>query len=265
MLSKLQKNPKSKILKRGYINIYSRLSRQEERQVYFKTFYKNENSVWDESMVHLSRKLKSFLSGKEVLLDIGCGNGNYLVDENRKLISWAIGIDEDKNAVKNNICLDKIVIGDIKNMSLKENSFDIVMGLWVIEHLSEPKKSFKQIHKVLKKGGKFLFVTSNYNFFPLRLLRIISNPKMNYYLNSWLFGRSKRDIFKTYYKANTIAKLNEIIKSDFKIIELRTNYDPSYTSFDILTYKLSNLINRFFTRLNLDVTHPHIVGVLEAR
>ena len=265
MPSKLQKKPKSKIRKKGYINIYSKLTAQEVRQIFFKTLYKKENPNWDDSLVYLAKKLKEYLQTNTKLLDVGCGNGNYLIDENRKEIIWAVGIDNVKDAVGKNICLDEIVIGDIKSIPFGVNSFDVVVSLWVLEHIDNPKLLFSGIHRVLKPKGKFIFATPNINFLPLRFFKIISWVHLNNKLNNWLFGRKKEDIFKTYYKANSMEKIRKLVGEKFKIIELRTNYDPSYTSFNLITYRLSNFLNGFCERLGLDITHPHIIGILEKK
>lgn len=263
MRSKLQEKPKSKILKHGYINIYSKLTNQEDRQIYYKTLYKKQNSDWDESMVYLTKKLKSFLSGKEKLLDIGCGNGSYLVDENRKKISWAVGIDSDKQAVGKNICLDEILIGDFGVMPFASGSFDVVTGLWVLEHVRNPEKVFNEIHRVLKVGGKFFFATPNYSFLPLRLIRFIKFLKFNYIINERLFGRERKDVFETYYKASSVVAIKKLSKNKFNIIELRTNFDPSYTSFSRITYSLTKFLHLVSTKFGFEITYPHIIGVLE--
>ena len=265
MRSNLQEKPKSKILKHGYINIYSKLTGQEKRQIYYKTLYKKNNPEWDESLVYLSKKFKEIVKPNSTLLDIGCGNGNYVVDENRKLISWAVGIDVSKKVVEKNQCLDKIVIGNIEKIPFKDNSFDCVTGLWVLEHLENPEKVLDQIYRVLKPRCKFIFAAPNYDYLPLRIAKNLSFLEINKLINKWLFGREKKDIFKTYYKANSIGIIEKLVKDKFKIVELRTNYDPSYTSFNQLTYKMTNFLNDISTKLGLTITHPHIVGIFERK
>ncbi|KKQ98459.1 MAG: hypothetical protein UT24_C0004G0082 [Candidatus Woesebacteria bacterium GW2011_GWB1_39_12] len=263
--SKLQEKPKSRILKCGYINVYSKLTGQEERQIYYKTLYKKNNSEWDESLVYLSKRFKEIVNPNSRLLDIGCGNGNYVVDENRKIISWATGIDVSKKVVERNQCLDEIVIGNIEKIPFKDNSFDCVSGLWVLEHLENPEKVLDQIYRVLKSKGKFIFVAPNINYLPLRLVMFVKFSKFNYLINKRLFGRERKDIFKTYYKANSVTRLKNLTNGKFRILELRTNYDPSYTSFNQLTYKVTNFLNDISTKLGLTITHPHIVGIFEKK
>jgi len=93
------------------------------------------------------------------ILDAGCGHGNIVVDEFRKNIKKAVGIDFNKEATSKNVCLDEIVIGDLEKMPFSSESFDVVLSLWVLEHLENPLKVLSEIYRVLKPGGAFFFVT----------------------------------------------------------------------------------------------------------
>ena len=145
--SLLQENPRSKVLETGYINIYSELCSKERRQLYYKTKYKELNPSWDETQVFLAHEFKKRIKPGMVVLDAGCGHGNYVIDENRREISWAVGVDASEEAVTKNICLDEIKIGDLSKLPFETNSFDIVVSLWVLEHLSDPEKVFTEISK----------------------------------------------------------------------------------------------------------------------
>jgi SAM-dependent methyltransferase len=56
-------------------------------------------------MVFLSNYFKNNTPENSVILDAGCGNGNYVIDENRQKIAWAIGIDASQESTAKNICL----------------------------------------------------------------------------------------------------------------------------------------------------------------
>ena len=46
---------------------------------------------------------------------------------------------------------------NLERLSFAENSFDLVISQDVLEHVSDPDKAFKEIHRVLKPGGCHLF------------------------------------------------------------------------------------------------------------
>lgn len=101
-------------------------------------------------------KLMEFQDKK--VLDAGCGKGRhvFLIASYAKKI---IGIDKYtyKEAIKNNKKIKNIKIkkGDISTMNLKEK-FDIIFCIGVLHHTKNPTKSFKNLEKYLKKGGRMI-------------------------------------------------------------------------------------------------------------
>ncbi|MFZ5424659.1 MAG: class I SAM-dependent methyltransferase [Patescibacteria group bacterium] len=258
-ISKLQKNPESKVLEKGYINIYSSLNSKERRQIFYKELYKRQHSDWDETMVFLSEYFKKLFVGKEhvTVLDAGCGNGNFVIDENRELISWAVGLDVKPEFTSKNICLDQIEYGSLNTIPFENNSFDSVISLWVLEHIHNANNTFKEINRVLKLNGVFLFATPNKNYLPLRLLDLLKSSKINHTLNRSLFGREAKEVFEAYYEANSLKTLNHLAeKNGFSVEVLKLNYDPGYTSFNKLLYELFSKLSKF------SIFQPHIIGVL---
>lgn len=259
----MQNKAKSKVKIKGYINIYSDLNFQEKRQIYYKSLYKKRNPLWEESMVYLSKILGSIDNNNLILLDAGCGHGSFLVDENRSKISQAYGVDISKSSVSKNISLDEIKITNLEHLPYKDNYFDVVTSLWVIEHLENPQVVFKEIARVLKKNGLFLFATPNKFYLPLLIVKILSTLKINQFINKWLFGREKKDVYPTYYHGNTLSKIKKMCGSEFQINTLMFNFDPSYTSFNNLSFYISCWINSLLPKLLSVFTCAHIVGVLK--
>jgi len=46
---------------------------------------------------------------------------------------------------------------DLENQTFKDNSFDLIITSDVMEHIYEPDKAFKEIHRTLKPGGAHIF------------------------------------------------------------------------------------------------------------
>ncbi len=91
-------------------------------------------------------------------------------------------------------------------------SFDLITANMVVEHLDNPKAQLKEIHRVLKPGGLFIFHTPNiygYKTLMAKLIPEIIKDKLLYILE----GR-KEDVFPAYYKFNSdrsIKKLANVI------------------------------------------------------
>lgn len=264
MESALRRNPKSKILEKGYINIYSELNLKERRQVLYKKRYKSENPKWDDSLIYLTNKFRALCSENAIVLDAGCGNGNYVIDENRESIKWAVGVDTSEEYTKKNICLDEVKIGNLEKLPFAQGEFDVVISLWVLEHLADPNKVFAEIHRVLKPNGIFMFATPNLNYLPIKLIYLIKSVKVNHILNKILFGRGAEEIFPAYYRANSLEKIKEMSSGLFNIEELKLNADVSYSSFDEFSYRISAATTKLPVMFS-KYLFPHIIGILSKK
>ncbi|MFM2136031.1 MAG: hypothetical protein RL021_1431 [Bacteroidota bacterium] len=89
---------------------------------------------------------------KGIVLDVGCGNKPYrdlfIADE-------YIGIDINNPAHDHsNEPVD--VIYDGRNIPFPDNRFDSVFSSEVFEHVFQPEELLREMHRVLKPGGKLL-------------------------------------------------------------------------------------------------------------
>lgn len=93
------------------------------------------------------------------VLDIGCGAGN-----STKKISETganvIGIDFSEKMIREASAAHRDIVfkqSDAEHIPLEDNSIDIVIANFIVHHLAEPNKVFKELNRVLKTNGKFAF------------------------------------------------------------------------------------------------------------
>ncbi|MFA6181997.1 methyltransferase domain-containing protein [Acidithiobacillus sp.] len=100
-----------------------------------------------------------------VLVDIGCGNGQFL--HTAMQLGWdAWGIDLDPKAVEAAQKTGATVIqGGFPDTGLPSGHFDIVTLNHVIEHVHNPLAAFQEAFRVLKPGGKIWIATPNLESF----------------------------------------------------------------------------------------------------
>ncbi|HLY63859.1 MAG TPA: class I SAM-dependent methyltransferase [Terriglobia bacterium] len=99
---------------------------------------------------------------KGKLLDIGCGNGNFLAI--MRDAGWEVmGVDPDPASAK--IAKERFglqtIVGTIWDARLPEKSFDAVTLNHVIEHVYDPIALFRECRRVLKPDGRLVVVTPN--------------------------------------------------------------------------------------------------------
>ena len=66
------------------------------------------------------------------------------------------------NKIKNKLGLNKKLkfqVGSVYKTKLKSNSFDIAIQNGVFHHLDHPTRAYKELYRVLKKGGYAWFYT----------------------------------------------------------------------------------------------------------
>ncbi len=100
-----------------------------------------------------------FLKGlkNKKILEIGCSTGYNIKELSNKFApgNRFMGLDNSEYFVKNKV-FDNVILGDANKLSFKENSFDYILCLDVIEHIEDDVKVMKEIHKILKPNGKFI-------------------------------------------------------------------------------------------------------------
>jgi ubiquinone/menaquinone biosynthesis C-methylase UbiE len=96
------------------------------------------------------------------ILDCGCGPGSISLDFAEIVApEKAIGIDIEPAHIEKARTLKEIKkvsniefrVGDINNLPFPNDTFDSVFTHGVIEYFRDPVHAFKEIHRVLKKGG----------------------------------------------------------------------------------------------------------------
>jgi 2-polyprenyl-6-hydroxyphenyl methylase/3-demethylubiquinone-9 3-methyltransferase len=105
------------------------------------------------------------------VLDVGCGGGyscEYMTDREMQISGIDISpssITVAKNhALANNLTIDYRT-ADACQLPFPDASFDFVLCVDVLEHINDPALAIKEISRVLKPKGYFLFDTINRNFF----------------------------------------------------------------------------------------------------
>jgi len=138
------------------------------------------------------------VKGKKVL-DIGCGSGIYAKILKRRGAK-VTGVDISKTLLR---IAEKEVKGvdfhyaSIHKLPFKKNSFDIALSALMLNYVGNWDKAFKEVNRVLKKGGVYVFSIAN-PLFSVRERTNINNKEF------WLLGYSsegqKLEIYGDYFK-----------------------------------------------------------------
>lgn len=98
------------------------------------------------------------------ILDIGCGTGGNL--ETLSSFGRAEGVDISTEAL--DFCrargLDNVRQGAAETLPYESESFDLVTGLDVVEHLDDDVAGLREMRRVLRPGGRMLLFVPAFRF-----------------------------------------------------------------------------------------------------
>jgi SAM-dependent methyltransferase len=114
---------------------------------------------WDDQLFR-ERVLRHLSPPAAVILDLGAGAGIVQQMNFRGHAARICGVDLDPRVVDNPM-LDEGKVADAGGIPYPDQTFDVVFADNVLEHLPDPLTVFREIARVLKPGGVFLFKTPN--------------------------------------------------------------------------------------------------------
>ncbi len=166
-----------------------------------------------------------------VALDVGAGRGAPPAVNVRGRVAKVIGVDVADD-VLHNPNLDERHVGSVEAMPyLPDASVDVAYARYVAEHLERPTAALTELRRVLRPGGRLVFITPNKrHYVPAIASRL--GLGLHRALNA-LRGRAPEDTFPTVYALNTTEDIHRIGReAGFTQIEVCSfEAQPNYLTF----------------------------------
>ncbi len=117
------------------------------------------NPMFSELTCKQNRMILNSINKNGLLLEVGCGYGNFLVDALREMspdkvvgmdISWE-NLKVGQDMILNNF--SNMFVGMVEDIPFRCSSFDAIVMRGVLHHLSEPNKCLSNLSNLLKPGG----------------------------------------------------------------------------------------------------------------
>ncbi|MCI0564584.1 MAG: class I SAM-dependent methyltransferase, partial [Nitrososphaera sp.] len=161
------------------------------------------------------------------LLDVGCGREALVLRKFKGQAERLLGLDLIEYRVDDPDVT--LLHGSISAIPLRDGCVDVIMARSVMEHITEPLGGFREVNRVLKKGGAFVFLTANLWDYASLLAMLIPNR-----FHPWIVarseGRAEGDVFPTAYKCNSKGTVYRIARqvgldvTDFRYLSQYPNY-----------------------------------------
>ena len=207
-------------------------------------FFERHNSIREE-VEKYAKGFCEFESSRNLkLLDIGCGTG-WVVCEYARHGAEVTGIDLTEAATL--IARKRLQLyglnadikeADAENLPFEDESFDMVTSMGVLHHTPDTQKALDEIHRVLRKNGKFIISLYYKNIllrdgvFPV-FIRLLKLLKVGMHGIKDLKGNISLQEFINYYdgkdnplgKAYSYPELKNML-GKFKNLEMEPHYFP---------------------------------------
>jgi SAM-dependent methyltransferase len=146
-------------------------------------------------------------SADSTLLDAGCGRTAPVL---RRFLGKArrlIGVElVDFTDVPEGI---ETYNADLGQIPLPDASVDVVMSRSVFEHITDPEAVYRELARILKPGGRIIFLTANLWDYGTAVARLVPNRFHAKVVNA-VEGRAEEDTFPTAYRTNTRSDVERL-------------------------------------------------------
>ena len=199
-------------------------------------------------------RIQALLDTGMTVLDVGCGRGAGLMDDpvayRRKLRDLRgggrrlIGLDVDPDAAQNPGLDEFHRIDGVSAWPVPDESADLIVSDFVLEHVDSPEAFFAEAARVLKPGGVFCARTPNRIGYVGLVASLIPNRRHAQVLKMAQEDRKEMDVFPTYYRVNTVWALRGALRRA-RLEGLAYGYEaePSYLGFSAWAYAFGKYLH----------------------
>lgn len=195
-------------------------------------------------------RVESLIDGHtRVLLDAGCGRTvpvlrKYLGRVPRLIGIEMVGFTDVSPGIE-------AITADLGRLPLRDASVDLIMSRSVFEHLTEPKRVYAEFARVLRPGGRVVFLTANKWDYGTLIARLVPN-RFHARIVKAVEGRPEEDTFPTAYKTNTPADVRRAADGSglrVESFEYLSQY-PNYLMFNGLLFLIGTAFEKVISRFH---------------
>jgi SAM-dependent methyltransferase len=183
-----------------------------------------------------------------VLLDAGCGRTAPVLRRFLGRVDRLIGVElVEFTDVPPGIETHNT---DLARIPLPDESVDLIMSRSVFEHLTEPDSVYRELARILRPGGRVVFLTANMWDYGTLVARMVPN-RFHAKIVKVVEGRNEEDTFPTAYRTNTrrdVQRLSAAAGLQVTGFEYLSQY-PNYLMFNGALFFLGMCYEKLISRV----------------
>ena len=187
------------------------------------------------------------LRPQHTLLDAGCGRTAPVLRKYLGRAARLIGVElVDFTDVSVGLELHKC---DLAHIPVPDASVDLIMSRSVFEHLTDPEAVYREFARILKPGGRVVFLTANMWDYGTLVARLVPNSWHGAVVRH-TEGRAEEDTFPVAYKTNTRAEVGRLAAQSGFSVEgfVYLSQYPNYLLFNGALFMLGTLYEKLISR-----------------
>ncbi len=151
-------------------------------------------------------------------LDIGCGRGMARNVKWTRLVRQHVdefwGIEPDEQVWPEEGLFDHFQHAMMETAELPENHFDLAYSYMVMEHVAEPEPFLRAVHRALKPGGRYYFITPNGRHYFALLTRALKRLKLEEIVLRVVMGSATEEYhYPVQYRCNSAKAIETYASS----------------------------------------------------
>ncbi len=198
------------------------------------------------------QKIFDYVQPNATILDVECGRTAPVLKKFVGLGRTLIGMDLCEFKTTGHNASPSFIKGNATAISLKDASVDLVISRSVLEHLEHPSELYREVYRVLRPGGKFVFLTPNLYDYASIISKMIPS-RFHPLIVRLTEGRDERDTFPIYYRTNSQRDIEKLAQmSGFAVCPLDyLGQYPSYFMFNPVLFMIGTAYDKLICRFDI--------------
>jgi ubiquinone/menaquinone biosynthesis C-methylase UbiE len=179
----------------------------------FKQFreFASQHNVFDYNRALVESSITGLdkLFKDALVLDVGAGTRLKHFKHHMADARHVVGIDMALQDLVQNRDVNSKAIGNAEQLPFSSSSFDAIVCVDVVEHLTDPAMFLREAQRVLRPGGKLVICTPNLLGYKNIVSNALPRPVMDM---AWRVFKHREagQPHRTYYRSNTVRRMAKL-------------------------------------------------------